>query len=104
MFSVIFGAMNLGAAIPHLKALTEARLAGKLAYDVIDKVTKVDPNKPGLKIERGSMIGRIEFRNVNFSYPTRIGEKVLKSFSCVFQEGKTTALVGPSGSGKSSII
>jgi len=28
----------------------------------------------------------------------------LKNFSCVFEEGKTTALVGPSGSGKSTII
>ena len=50
------------------------------------------------------MIGRVEFRNVNFSYPTRPEEKVLKDFSCVFEQGKTTALVGPSGSGKSTII
>lgn len=28
----------------------------------------------------------------------------MKKFSCVFEEGKTTALVGPSGSGKSTII
>lgn len=36
MFSVIFGAFNVGAAIPHLKSLTEGRLAGRLAYNVID--------------------------------------------------------------------
>ena len=45
MFSVIFGAFNLGGAVPHIKALTEGRIAGKLAYDVIDNSPKVDPNK-----------------------------------------------------------
>lgn len=50
------------------------------------------------------MKGRIEFKNVNFSYPSRPEDKVLNNFSCVFEPGKTTALVGPSGSGKSTII
>lgn len=41
---------------------------------------------------------------MNFSYPSRPEERVLKDFSCIFEQGKTTALVGPSGSGKSTII
>jgi len=44
MFSVIFGAFNVGGAVPHLKSLTEGRLAGRLAYKVIDHVPKVNPN------------------------------------------------------------
>lgn len=47
MFTVIFGAFNLGAAAPHIKALTEARIAGKLAFDVIDKPVQVNPNDKG---------------------------------------------------------
>lgn len=85
MFSVIFGAFNVGGAVPHLKSLTEGRLAGRLAYNVIDQVPNVDPNKKGVIIEREKMIGRIEFRNVNFSYPSRPEERVLKDFSCVFE-------------------
>lgn len=50
------------------------------------------------------MQGRIEFKNINFSYPTRPELQILKDFSCVMEAGKTTALVGPSGSGKSTII
>jgi ABC-type multidrug transport system fused ATPase/permease subunit len=50
------------------------------------------------------MKGLYEFRNVEFTYPSRQDQKVLKNFSCVFEAGKTTALVGPSGSGKSTII
>jgi ABC-type multidrug transport system fused ATPase/permease subunit len=50
------------------------------------------------------MKGRVEFKNVSFSYPTRKDLMALDNFSCVFEAGKTTALVGPSGSGKSTII
>lgn len=75
-----------------------------MAYDVIDFVPKVDPNKKGIPVDKDHLKGAIEFSNVNFSYPSRPEEKVLKDFSCVFEQGKTTALVGPSGSGKSTII
>ena len=50
------------------------------------------------------MEGEIEFRSVNFSYPTRSDQMVLTDFSYKFEKGKTTAIVGPSGSGKSTIV
>jgi ATP-binding cassette, subfamily B, multidrug efflux pump len=46
--------------------------------------------------------GEIEFKNVNFSY--NIGEAVLKNISFHLPAGKTLAIVGHTGSGKSSII
>lgn len=53
---------------------------------------------PALLARKGS----IEFRNVSFSYvPERI---ILKNISFTVQSGKTVALVGPTGSGKSTII
>jgi len=48
--------------------------------------------------------GKIEFRNVSFSYPSRPEQKILDNFSAVFERGKTTAIVGASGSGKSTIV
>lgn len=42
-------------------------------------------------------------KNVNFFYPTRPEQYILKGFSAKFEKGKTTAIVGPSGAGKSSI-
>lgn len=104
MFSVIFGAFNVGGAVPHIKSLTEGRIAGKFAWDVMDKVPKVNPNERGEKLVKANMVGSIHFRDVSFSYPSRPEERVLKNFTCEFEAGKTTALVGPSGSGKSTII
>jgi len=41
---------------------------------------------------------------VSFRYPSRKDQLILKKFSAIFEAGKTTALVGASGSGKSTII
>lgn len=100
---LVFGIFSLGLATPNFKALTEGRVAGKMAYDIIERVPKIkldDPNSRKIDSLRGS----IEFKNVTFSYPTRPEQKILDNFSAIFEEGKTTALVGASGSGKSTIV
>ncbi|MDF2880618.1 MAG: transporter ATP-binding protein [Clostridiaceae bacterium] len=48
------------------------------------------------------MQGDIEFKNVCFSYKN--GEKVLESFNLKVKKGETIALVGETGSGKSTIV
>ncbi|NXC80367.1 ABCB9 protein, partial [Cercotrichas coryphoeus] len=48
--------------------------------------------------------GKVEFRNVTFSYRTRSATQVLQNVSFTLHPGKVTALVGPSGSGKSSCV
>jgi ABC-type multidrug transport system fused ATPase/permease subunit len=48
--------------------------------------------------------GDIEFKDVEFFYPTRPDTRVLNGLSCKFEKGKTTAIVGSSGSGKSTVV
>ncbi|XP_029534366.1 ABC-type oligopeptide transporter ABCB9-like [Oncorhynchus nerka] len=48
--------------------------------------------------------GLVEFKDVTFSYPTRPETEILKSVSFTLRPGEVTALVGPSGSGKSSCV
>jgi ABC-type multidrug transport system fused ATPase/permease subunit len=48
--------------------------------------------------------GSVIFDSVGFSYPTRPENSVLKDISFVIEKGKTLALVGPSGGGKSTIF
>jgi len=48
--------------------------------------------------------GRITFNKVDFTYPTRPNNPILKGFDLEIEAGKTTALVGPSGGGKSTTV
>ncbi|XP_027432549.1 ATP-binding cassette sub-family B member 9 isoform X3 [Zalophus californianus] len=48
--------------------------------------------------------GRVDFENVTFTYRTRPHTRVLQNVSFSLSPGKVTALVGPSGSGKSSCV
>ncbi|KAI9702276.1 MAG: hypothetical protein M1820_006208 [Bogoriella megaspora] len=52
---------------------------------------------------RISTIGDIEFRACNFSYPSRPNHLVLSNLTLLLRRNRTTALVGASGSGKSTI-
>ena len=57
-----------------------------------------DDDKPSLKLSDA----RIELRDVSFAY--RPNEPVLNRMSFVAEPGKVTALVGPSGGGKSTVL
>jgi ATP-binding cassette subfamily B (MDR/TAP) protein 1 len=48
--------------------------------------------------------GRIEFKDVSFRYPTRLGTDVYNGLNFEIKPGTTVALCGPSGGGKSTII
>lgn len=51
-----------------------------------------------------SVTGNIEFKNVEFNYPSRKEIKILDRLSLTIKAGQTVALVGASGSGKSTCI
>ena len=48
--------------------------------------------------------GEIEFRNVGFAYPESSGEKVIENISFTVKQGETLAIIGATGSGKSSVV
>lgn len=48
--------------------------------------------------------GKVEFKDVHFSYPSRTDVKIFDGLNFTAQKGEKIALVGPSGSGKSTII
>jgi ATP-binding cassette subfamily B (MDR/TAP) protein 1 len=95
--------MSLGLAAPNIKAVTEGRVAGKSAYEIIDRMPNILLDSKEYS-NIGEINGKIEFKNVTFRYPTRPEQLILDSFTATFEEGKTTAIVGASGSGKSTII
>ena len=51
-----------------------------------------------------SVEGHLELKNVHFAYPSRPDVSIFKDFSLVIPKGQTVAIVGNSGSGKSTIV
>ncbi|KAI8006435.1 ABC transporter B family member 20 [Camellia lanceoleosa] len=72
-------------------------------FEIIDRVPKIDPDD-NLALKPPNVYGSIELKNVDFSYPTRPEVLVLSNFSLKVNGGQTIAVVGVSGSGKSTII
>lgn len=101
-WGILFGLFALSQVPNHGKSVAEGKVAGKFTYEVIDRIPLIDQDSKLGKIHE--IKGEIEFKNVEFYYPTRTDTMVLKNFSCTFEKGKTTAIVGPSGSGKSTIV
>ncbi|KAK4734259.1 hypothetical protein R3W88_008520 [Solanum pinnatisectum] len=101
--SFVLGGLSLGMALPEVKYFTEASVAASRIFDRIDRVPEIDgEDTRGLVLE--DIRGEIEFRNVKFTYPSRPDTVVLKDFNLKIEAGKTVALVGSSGSGKSTAI
>ncbi|CAD6184877.1 unnamed protein product [Caenorhabditis auriculariae] len=71
------------------------------------KVFEYMNRKPGFEMNgkmRPDVNGAISFENVEFTYPSRPKNPVLKDLTLKIGAGETVALVGPSGGGKSSIV
>src|SRR5690554_1710591 len=103
LFSVMIAASSLTAISPNFAAFANAASAAATLFETIDRVSLINSLEDGGD-QPESITGNLEFSGVNFAYPTRPGVQVLKEFSLQFPAGKTTALVGASGSGKSTIV
>ncbi|XP_075602154.1 ATP-binding cassette sub-family B member 5 isoform X2 [Balearica regulorum gibbericeps] len=102
-FSVLIGVFSLGQAAPNLESVANARGAAYEVYGIINKKRLIDSSsKEGYKPDK--LIGEIEFRNIHFNYPSRPDVKILKGLNLKVQTGKTIALVGASGCGKSTTV
>jgi len=84
----------------RLTSFQRAVVAAERVFGLMDE-TLIAPQKIGNK-KNEIMQGAVEFRNVTFSYDGK--NDVLKNISFVAKPGETVALVGHTGSGKSSII
>lgn len=84
-----------------MQAMSKASLAACEFFSVIDAHV---PQKGTLKAPDVSATDDIMFNNVTFAYPGRPNVKVLDELDLRIEAGKVTAIVGSSGSGKSTIV
>lgn len=79
-----------------------AAVSAKRISDVLEtEPTIIDPAKPKKLLPKGP--GAVEFKNVSFVYPDA-DEPTVKDINFVAEPGKTTAFIGSTGSGKSTLV
>lgn len=90
----------INQVMQRLSIFQQAIVAASRVFKLMDEtdMAPAQGNNPHAKIEQG----QIEFRNLTFSYDGK--QNVLKDISFTAKPGETVALVGHTGSGKSSII
>ncbi|GJN78259.1 hypothetical protein PLIIFM63780_001752 [Purpureocillium lilacinum] len=103
LFSVIIAASTINSVAPHFVTFSRASTAASELFCLIDRPSDIDPFDPSGEKPLVTS-GNVELKGVTFSYPTRPTVRVLQDFSLTVPAGKVTALVGASGSGKSTIV
>uniref|UniRef100_A0AAQ5ZCV0 ATP-binding cassette, sub-family B (MDR/TAP), member 4 n=1 Tax=Amphiprion ocellaris TaxID=80972 RepID=A0AAQ5ZCV0_AMPOC len=102
-FVVLIGAFTLGQTSPNIQTFASARGAAHKVYAIIDHNPTIDSySETGFKPD--FIRGDIEFKNINFTYPSRPDVQILHNLSLDVKSGQTIALVGSSGCGKSTTI
>ncbi|RWW13743.1 hypothetical protein GW17_00022529 [Ensete ventricosum] len=93
----------LGSGLSNVKYFTEASSAGERIMKVIRRVPKIDTESSDGQVLAG-VSGSVQFKGVQFAYPSRPATFIFRDFNLKVPAGMTVALVGSSGSGKSTVI
>ncbi|XP_031395094.1 ABC transporter B family member 11-like isoform X2 [Punica granatum] len=103
IIAVLTGSMSLGQASPCMSAFAAGQAAAYKMFETIHRRPEIDSyDMRGKTMD--DIRGDIELRDVYFSYPARPNEQIFNGFSLSILSGATAALVGQSGSGKSTVI
>lgn len=102
LLAILLASFDLGTAVAHIQTRSECVQAALAAFQVIDLEASVALNSGGRGAEE--LEGGIALEAVSFAYPSKPNELALRDFSLVIEAGKTVALFGLPGSGKSTII
>lgn len=100
---MIVAATAMTTIAPHSMTITKASSAAEELFRTIDRKSEIDPlSTEGLV--PATCTGVVEIKDITFAYPSRPDTTVLRGLNLTAPARQTTALVGASGSGKSTII
>jgi ABC-type multidrug transport system fused ATPase/permease subunit len=108
LLGFIIYTVMIGGAIASLGSLYTSVVgalgATERVQEILESDTEIDIVKDRSNLPALSIKGKITFENVSFTYPTRPDIEVLTHINLDVAAGETLALVGQSGSGKSTIV
>lgn len=94
-------AFSLGAVSDLWGDFMKAIGASERVFELMARVPGV--RSPAHPVHLSSVVGEVELRDIQFSYPSRADQVVLNQLNLKLRQGEKVALVGPSGGGKSTI-
>jgi len=102
VFQVLMSVMMVAMALLNL---TRAQACAKRIREVLETEPTVRDGEGAKQKALPAPRGKVEFRNVNFRYVTGgVGDDVLHDISFTVEPGKFVAIVGGTGTGKSSLV
>ncbi|XP_069854278.1 ATP-binding cassette sub-family B member 10, mitochondrial isoform X1 [Dipodomys merriami] len=95
--------LSIGGLSSFYSELMKGLGAGGRLWELLERQPQL-PFNEGATLSEKSFQGALEFKNVHFAYPARPEVPVFQDFSLSIPAGSVTALVGSSGSGKSTVV
>lgn len=100
---IMFSMMAVGIAAQSMTDAAKAKKSAARVFKILDRVPAIDAMSASGEA-LSSVNGDLEFKNVKFTYPSRPNAQIYRNYNLTIQRGQTVALVGASGSGKSTAI
>ncbi|RDA94771.1 hypothetical protein CP533_6746 [Ophiocordyceps camponoti-saundersi (nom. inval.)] len=103
MVTLIDASYILSQVAPFLNMFGAASQAAAKILTTIQRKPAIDASPDAAGLVMPTIEGRVDMKNVSFRYPSRPDTLILDEFNMTIHAGKTTAIVGLSGSGKSTV-
>ncbi|CAN6227169.1 unnamed protein product [Urochloa humidicola] len=102
-FGVMVGGRGLALSLSYYAQFAQGTVAAGRVFEIIDRVPEIDAYDGGGRVSP-AVRGRIEFKDVEFAYPSRPDAIILYNLNLTIPASKMLALVGVSGGGKSTMF
>ena len=93
---------SLRLITPSFRIIRNSVMASSDYFTLLERTQNMNLSDSNLK--PNNVTGKIEFKNIEFSYPNSKDNKVLQNLNFIIESGKKIAFVGESGCGKSTIV
>ena len=105
LFATLIAILSVGFTAPILQIIQESAIASSDYFTLYEREPQMDFIQSIEKPPKEKILGKIEFKNVSFYYPSDPNNRmILKNMNLIMESGKKIALVGESGCGKSTIV
>ncbi|XP_047066514.1 ABC transporter B family member 4-like [Lolium rigidum] len=102
-FALLLATMGVSQTSAMASDSTKAKASAISIFALLDRKSEIDSSSnEGLTLDE--VKGSIDFQHVSFKYPTRPDVQIFSDFTLHIPFGKTVAIAGESGSGKSTVI